>query len=157
MVSSLNSEKLTSLISKDSTSRLVKTTLQAVINSEKNSDKTTKSLRDVLEIDYDDDGAPKTISDMLKNYTASISDYINNLAAKKQSSTKLDGKSLINSMKKLSNNSNTLSKSAYESVGMSDYYNLKSVMTLSNAISQYSKTNSGLTSLISNSNFTIKV
>ena len=49
------------------------------------------------------------------------------------------------------------SKSAYESVGMSDYYNLKSVMTLSNAISQYSKTNSGLTSLISNSNFTIKV
>lgn len=157
MVSSLNSEKLTSLISKDSTSRLVKTTLQAVINSEKNSDKTTKSLRDVLEIDYDDDGAPKTISDMLKNYTASISDYINNLAAKKQSSTKLDGKSLINSMKKLSNNSNTLSKSAYESVGMSDYYNLKSVMTLSNAISQYSKTNSGLTSLMSNSNFTIKV
>lgn len=157
MVSSLNSEKLTSLISKDSSSRLVKTTLQAVINSEKNSDKTTKSLRDVLEIDYDDDGAPKTISDMLKDYTASISDYINNLATKKQSSTKLDGKSLINSMKNLSNNSNTLSKSAYESVGMGDYYNLKSVMTLSNAISQYSKTNSSLTSLMSNSNFTIKV
>ena len=157
MVSSLNSEKLTSLISKDSTSRLVKTTLQAVISSDKNSDKTTKSLRDVLEIDYDDDGAPKTISDMLKNYTASISDYINNLATKKQSSTKLDEKSLINSIKNISNNSNTLSKSVYESVGMGDYYNLKSVMTLSKAISQYSKTNSGLTSLISNSNFTIKV
>ena len=53
-----------------------------------------------------------------------------------------------------------LSKSTYESLGMGEYYNLKSLMSLSQGITKYNQNNSAFSIAkagISMSNFTIKV
>ena len=53
-----------------------------------------------------------------------------------------------------------LSKSTYESVGLGEYYNLKSLMSLSQGITKYNQNNSAFSIAkagISMSNFTIKV
>ena len=97
---------------------------------------------------------------MLKEYTDSISKNINKIAEdnKNNNNIKIDKISLKDVIKNMANKN--LSKSTYESLGMGEYYNLKSLMSLSQGITKYNQNNSAFSIAkagISMSNFTIKV
>ncbi|MBR1907615.1 hypothetical protein IJ818_01615 [bacterium] len=104
--------------------------------------------------DYDDENANVAIADFIKSYTDSISNYLTYLSENKVSLGESPLKDLLK--KKLNIN---ISKSAYQDVGMGEYYNLKKVMKLSQSISNYNNVNnSSSTSTLKNlTNFLISV
>ena len=104
--------------------------------------------------DYDDENANVARSDFIKSYTDSISNYLTYLSENKVSLGESPLKDLLK--KKLNIN---ISKSAYQDVGMGEYYNLKKVMKLSQSISNYNNVNnSSSTSTLKNlTNFLISV
>ena len=104
--------------------------------------------------DYDDENANVARSDFIKSYKDSISNYLTYLSENKVSLGESPLKDLLK--KKLNIN---ISKSAYQDVGMGEYYNLKKVMKLSQSISNYNNVNnSSSTSTLKNlTNFLISV
>lgn len=157
MTSSIYSDNLKSLMSMDSTSKLAKTTVQAILDdaykstgSKKFNSEVRKKILDTLEIDYDGKNSEKSISNVIKKYTETISKDIEDFASKNKNNNK-------------SYAYGDFSKKTYENVGMQDYYNMKSIMNLSQAISSYSKNYTTMTTFklgsvnIPKSNFTINL
>jgi len=99
-------------------------------------------------IDYNDESADVSIADFIKKYTSSVSNYLSYLSENK---TTLGESPLKDTLKKkLKVN---IAKSAYQDVGMSEYYNLKDIIKLSQSISNYKNNNN---STNTSSNFQIK-
>lgn len=96
-------------------------------------------LQEAFSINYDEDGAPETVNDMIKDYTAKVSAKIASYEIPSENDTK------------------DLSKAAYKYAGMSDYYSLQSVLDLSKAISAYGKSSANPLFLNSVSNFVINL
>lgn len=105
------------LYTANSTAKLVKTTIAEYIKSNQN-EKASNAVKNI--IDYNDDNAEKTISDILKDYTNNTSEYIKTLTNKQ---------------------TNSITKADYDSVGMSGYYSAQSAIQMSKAISAYSVNN----------------
>lgn len=166
MVSSLT-ENLTNITNPNTSASEIKSAVQGILDenekstgSKKLAESARKSLIQRLEINYSDKGSAKSIKDLLKEYTDSISKNINKIAEdnKNNNNIKIDKISLKDVIKNMANKN--LSKSTYESVGMGEYYNLKSLMSLSQGITKYNQNNSAFSIAkagISMSNFTIKV
>ena len=98
--------------------------------------------------------------DALHNAFIAVAKNINKIAEdnKNNNNIKIDKISLKDVIKNMANKN--LSKSTYESLGMGEYYNLKSLMSLSQGITKYNQNNSAFSIAkagISMSNFTIKV
>jgi len=118
MVSPINSnfnfnETVSQLYTANSTAKLVKTTVESYIKANPNTKITPSNF-----IDYNDDDSEKSINDILKDYTKNTADYI----------------------KKLQNQSsgNSLTRTDYQDVGMSGYYDAQSALQMSKAITAYS-------------------
>ena len=166
MVSSLT-ENLTNITNPNTSASEIKSAVQGILDenekstgSKKLAESARKSLIQRLEINYSDEGSAKSIKDLLKEYTDSISKNINKISEdnKNNNNIKIDKISLKDVIKNMANKN--LSKSTYESVGMGEYYNLKSLMSLSQGITKYNQNNSAFSIAkagISMSNFTIKV
>lgn len=165
MVSSLT-ENLTNITNPNTSAKEIKSAVESIISenekktgSKKLDETARKSLIENLEISYSDDDSVKSIKDLLKKYTDSISKNIDKISEdNKKNTNKIDKDSLRNIIKNMS--TKNLSKSTYESVGMGEYYNLKSLMSMSQAITKYNQNNTAFSIAkagINMSNFTIKV
>lgn len=166
MVSSLL-DNITNITNPNTSASEIKSAVQGVLaenekktGSKKLDEAGRKSLIESLEINYSDDGSAKSIKDLLKDYTESISKNIEKISDenKNKNNIKIDKNSLKDVIKNMANKN--LSKSTYESVGMGEYYNLKSLMSMSQAITKYNQNNSAFSiskAGINMSNFTIKV
>lgn len=165
MVSSLT-ENLTNITNPNTSAKEIKSAVESIISenekktgSKKLDETARKSLVENLEISYSDDDSVKSIKDLLKKYTDSISKNIDKISEdNKKNTNKIDKDSLRNIIKNMS--TKNLSKSTYESVGMGEYYNLKSLMSMSQAITKYNQNNTAFSiskAGINMSNFTIKV
>lgn len=166
MVSSLL-DNITNITNPNTSANEIKSAVQGVLaenekktGSKKLDEAGRKSLISQLQINYSDDGSAKSIKDLLKDYTESISKNIEKISDKNKNKNniKIDKNSLKDVIKNMANKN--LSKSTYESVGMGEYYNLKSLMSMSQAITKYNQNNSAFSiskAGINMSNFTIKV
>lgn len=166
MVSSLL-DNITNITNPNTSASEIKSAVQGVLaenekktGSKKLDEAGRKSLIESLEINYSDDGSAKSIKDLLKDYTEAISKNIEKISDenKNKNNIKIDKNSLKDVIKNMANKN--LSKNTYESVGMGEYYNLKSLMSMSQAITKYNQNNSAFSiskAGINMSNFTIKV
>ena len=106
---------------------------------------------DVAEFDYTKSDASYEIGSYIKKYTSAISDFLTYLSEKKVSLGESSLKNVLKDKVKVK-----ISKSAYNEVGMGEYYNLKNLMKYSQTISKYSDSNSS--SVVKNlTNFKISV
>lgn len=166
MVSSLL-DNITNITNPNTSASEIKSAVQGVLaenekktGSKKLDESSRKNLIKNLEINYSDNGSTKTIKDLLKDYTQSISKNIEKISNENRNNNnvKLNKNSLRDIIKNMANKN--LSKSTYESVGMGEYYNLKSLMSMSQAITKYNQNDSAFSiskASINMSNFTIKV
>lgn len=166
MVSSLL-DNITNITNPNTSANEIKSAVQGVLaenekktGSKKLDETGRKSLISQLQINYSDDDSAKSIKDLLKNYTESISKNIEKISDenKNKNNIKIDKNSLKDVIKNMANKN--LSKSTYESVGMGEYYNLKSLMSMSQAITKYNQNNSTFSiskAGINMSNFIINV
>lgn len=165
MVSSLL-DNITNIANPNTSASEIKSAVQGVLaenekktGSKKLDEAGRKSLISQLQINYSDDGSAKSIKDLLKDYTESISKNIEKISDEnKNNNNKIDKNSLKDVIKNMANKN--LSKSTYESVGMGEYYNLKSLMSMSQAITKYNQNNSAFSiskASINMSNFIINV
>ncbi len=166
MVSSLL-DNITNITNPNTSANEIKSAVQGVLaenekktGSKKLDETGRKSLISQLQINYSDDNSAKSIKDLLKNYTESISKNIEKISDenKNKNNIKIDKNSLKDVIKNMANKN--LSKSTYESVGMGEYYNLKSLMSMSQAITKYNQNDSAFSiskAGINMSNFIINV
>ena len=150
MVSSITNnlylnDSVSSLYTADSTAKLVKETLKEFFEANKGTNVNSSELvKNVLNYNNNDENSKKSIADILKNYANDSSEYIKNLASNKSNTN------ISNKIKSF----NSLTKSDYEKVGMSGYYEAQANLQLSKAITAYSLNNSNFAK---NSTFKINV
>lgn len=122
-------------------------TAETVANSQKTTKDSTKienntattESDEIKNIDYNENNSEKTIAEVLKDYTLKTSEYIKDLSSQKSS-----------------NPTNKLTKEDYEKAGMSGYYNAQINLNFSKAITNYMRSQLGLTTAVS-STFSISV
>ena len=101
-------EAVTQLYTAGSVAQLAKTAVKEYLK-----DNDTKDIKNF--INFNNDDSEQTITDLLKNYAQNTSEYI----------------------KSLNNNTDKLSKSDYQKVGMGGYYDAQSALQMSKAITAY--------------------
>jgi len=138
MVSSINTnfnltDSVSQLYTANSAAKLVKTTIDSYIKN--NSDKKL-SASDIINniVDYDDNDAEKSITDILKDYTQNTSDYL----------------------KTINNAKSGLTRTDYMNAGMAGYYDAQSALQMSKSITAYSL-NKIATSNLNTTTFTFNV
>lgn len=123
-------------------------TAETVANSQKTTKDSTKienntattESNEIKNIDYNENNSEKTIAEVLKDYTLKTSEYIKELSSQNSSS----------------NLANKLTKEDYEKAGMSGYYDAQINLNFSKAITNYMRSQLGLTNTVS-STFSISV
>ncbi len=124
MVSSLSNnfnimDTVSQTYTANSAAKLLKTTISEYIKSNQNKKVSANEIFNNI-VNYNDDNAEKTISDILKDYTSNTSDYIKSITNKQ---------------------ANSLTKADYNSVGMGGYFDAQSALQMSKAIAAYSSNN----------------
>ena len=109
--------------------------------------------KNLFEIDYNKEDASSEIGNYIKKYTSAISDYLTYKSETKVSLGESSLKDVLKNKFKVN-----ISKSAYNDVGMGEYYNLKNILNYSQSLSSSQSGNIINSNIIKNfTNFSISV
>lgn len=106
---------------------------------------------DIVKLDYTNSDESYKIGNYIKKYTSAMSDFLTYLSENKVALGESSLKTVLQDKVKVH-----INKSAYNDVGMGEYYNLKNILKYSQTMSKYNDSNSS--NIIKNlTNFSISV